>query len=299
MATTLAPIDLHYLHSRRIFPRHCQTLHLIQVGCGGIGGQLAPSTARIARECTARFDEVRVSFYDGDRVEENNIRRQQFCEAEIGRNKAECLAYRLNIAWGLEISAYPFHVPTNPSRLELASDTLTVLIGCVDNPRARRTLHQHVAASHQHHVVWWLDGGCLRTHAQVLLGNATTCDHLGQSFTLPSLCTVLPSPGWLHPELLKPSRRARTNRPRSCAELAQEDPQSLTINMVVAAHMADYLVRLLITKDLTRFATYIDMDSGATRSLYATPEQLSQSLQQPIDLFQTTPHLSGAPTAHT
>lgn len=59
--------------------------------------------------------------------------------------------------------------------------------------------------------------------------------------------------------------------------------------------MADYLVRLLLTKDLSRWATYIDMDSGAARSLYATPEQVSQSLGQPLDLFQTAPALEAPP----
>jgi PRTRC genetic system ThiF family protein len=276
MIAPLAPIDVNYLHSRRIFCSQSSNLHLIQVGCGGIGAQLAPSTARIARECTHLFQDVQVSFYDGDKVEEKNIRRQQFCYAEIGRNKAESLAYRLNTAWGLQIEAYPFHFHDNLSGVHYSPDTVTILIGCVDNHRARRTLHKYIAAREHSEPIWWLDGGCYQTHAQVLLGNTVTANRLREGFTLPTVCTALPTPGWLHPELLKP-RQDEKKRP-SCADLAQEDPQSLTINMVVAAHMADYLLRLLITKDLTRFATYIDMNSGSTRSLYATPQQVAQSL---------------------
>ena len=42
--------------------------------------------------------------------------------------------------------------------------------------------------------------------------------------------------------------------------------------------MADYLLRLVITKDLRRFATYIDMDTGSARSLAITSTEISRAL---------------------
>ena len=49
---------------------------------------------------------VGVYFVDPDVVEHKNCYRQNFCEAEIGRNKAESMAFRYGLAWGIEISAY-------------------------------------------------------------------------------------------------------------------------------------------------------------------------------------------------
>lgn len=278
--TMPAALNLSYLKARRVLPRHCRSLHLIQVGCGGIGGQLAPSTARIAKECQTRFDNVRVSFYDGDTVEDKNIRRQQFCEAEIGRNKAESLAYRLNMAWGMDITANPTHLTKHTVHSIAKHDTLTILLGCVDNATARRLLHTHIARQDPEtsSPLWWIDGGCIHTQGQILIGNTEEIDHLKAGCTLPGVITALPSPAVLHPELLKKQADERPQRRQSCAEHAITDPQSLTINGIVAAHMADYLLRLLVTQDLTRFATYIDMNSGSVRSLYNTEMQLEQSL---------------------
>ena len=273
-------LNLSYLNARRVLPQQCRSLHLIQVGCGGIGGQLAPSTARIAKECQTRFEHVDVSFYDGDTVEDKNIRRQQFCEAEIGRNKADSLAFRLNMAWGMDIIANPTHLTKDTMHSITKYDTLTILLGCVDNANARRVLHAHLSRQHPetNSPVWWIDGGCIRTQGQILIGNTQRIEQLKAGFTLPGVITTLPSPALLHPELLKKQADERPRRRQSCAKHAITDPQSLTINGIVAAHMADYLLRLLVTKDLTRFATYIDMNSGSVRSLYNTDTQLEQSL---------------------
>ena len=80
------------------------SIHLI--GCGGSGSWLAPHLARIAK----LLDEVhhlsvKLIFWDPDLVEEKNIYRQNFCEAEIGVNKAQTLARRYGHAWGMEVIA--------------------------------------------------------------------------------------------------------------------------------------------------------------------------------------------------
>jgi PRTRC genetic system ThiF family protein len=243
---------------------------------------LALHTARIAREALHRYQSVSVTFIDPDIVEDKNIRRQNFCPSEVGLNKAETLAYRLNAAWGLNIKAIP-HRYTPDLLTDKVSDCLTILLGCVDNAAARRALHQTLLKTNRFQndisSIWWIDGGNSKTTGQVLLGNATTPDLLKNSFSLNNICTNLPSPALLHPELLisKPDEQVR--RQRSCAELAMADPQSLTINSIIAAHMADYLLRLTLTNDLRRFATYIDMGTGSIRSLAITPDQLRQALE--------------------
>lgn len=282
-------LDFSHLRAVHILPKHCPELHLIQVGCGGIGAQLAASTARIARECQRLYQHVRISFYDGDTVEEKNLIRQQFCEAEVGRNKAEALAYRLNLAWGLAIEAYPNNFTRLQHGFGNTPDTLTILLGGVDNASARKSLHYVIANQEPEHTgqVWWIDAGNLSHHGQILIGNTGRLDVLSRGFTIPNICTALPSPALLHPELLKSLPDEKPTRRQSCADLALRDPQSLTINAVIAAHMSDYLLRLVLTKDLRRFATYIDMESGSVRSLAITRTQLEQSLGQPLSTLPT------------
>ena len=276
------PIDFSHALASRIVPRHCARLHLIQVGCGGTGAHLASHTARIGRECRAHYEEVRITFYDHDTIEPKNIRRQQFCEAEVGYNKAEVLAYRLNTGWGLEIEAVP-HKFTTKSLTFSHNDTLTILLGCVDNAAARKALHRALTpSSFSPGQTWWLDAGCTYAQAQVLIGNTTDPDRLRHSFDLPGICQSLPSPGWLHPELLSPSKDDLMPTRQTCADRAPNEPQSLTINALAAAHMADYLLRLLLTHDLRRYATYLDMNTGSVRSL-ATTDKLLDSFVSPSD----------------
>lgn len=283
---TAPALDFSHLHAVKLFPRHCAQLHLIQVGCGGIGAQLAGSTARIARECHSLYEQVRISLFDGDRVERKNIRRQNFCESEVGQNKAETLAYRLNAAWGLDIEAFPFHFERHHAHLADRESRLTILLGCVDTAAGRLAMHHAIArqSPHDNGQMWWLDGGNVSVHGQVCLGNTGQADVLAKSFDIPNICQALPSPAWLHPELLQPLPDEQPKKRQSCADLAMVDPQSLTINSIISAHMADYLLRLLVTKDLRRFATYIDMDSGSVRSLAITPTQVHRAI----------PHLSPA-----
>jgi hypothetical protein len=49
------------------------------------------------------------------------------------------------------------------------------------------------------------------------------------------------------------------------------DEQDLTINQTIAAVAADYLVRLLLTDNLDRFQTTIDLNSGSMQSTTITP----------------------------
>jgi len=274
-------LDLNHVHAVRVLHKQCLNLHLIQVGCGGIGAFLGIHVARLARECQRLFETVTVSFYDGDKVEEKNLRRQNFCHAEIGQNKAEALAFRLSTAWGIRIAAYPRHfLESTPIPHD---HSLTVLLGCVDTTNARRILHKAIARGQNRSdsQIWLIDGGNLATHGQVLIGNVHTGFNLDESFLLGTVCQSLPTPALIHPELIKRKRRPIASRSLSCAELAQADPQSLTINSIIASHMADYLLRLVITKDLRRFATYIDLDSGSTRSLAVTREELTRVLGLP------------------
>ena len=87
-------------------------------------------------------------------------------------------------------------------------------------------------------------------------------------------CQHLPSPAWQYPALLDPQPEELENHNLSCAELALANLQGLTVNQRVAVEAADFLARLLLHRNLRRFATYFDLNSGGVKNYYITVEQI-------------------------
>lgn len=257
-------------------------LRLVLVGCGGNGSWMAESIARLAYILQGRGLEVEVEFYDADTVEPNNIPRQRFYPAEMGLNKAVALAARYNMRYGLRIAAVPAHFKSL-GRHDWYNTTLTILVGCVDGHEGRVALHNSLEQERPHR--WWLDLGNHQTSGQVLLGSHSDLEELGSAFDLQSLCTRLPSPGLLHPELLEPLQRSEQEQqdPEGCAQL---DVQGLTVNQQVSAIATDYLHRLISGK-LKRWATYFDQQTGVMNSLYITPGGIATALNRPGVFSQT------------
>lgn len=258
-------------------------LRLVLVGCGGNGSWMAESLARLAYILQGRGFEVTVEFYDADTVEPQNIPRQRFYPAELGLNKAVALAARYSMRYGLRIGGVPAHFKAL-ERHDWYNTTLTILVGCVDGPEGRQALHASLEQEKPYR--WWLDLGNHQTSGQVLIGSHSNVSELGTAFSLQTLCTRLPSPGLLHPELLEPLQRSEqeAQHPERCAHL---DVQGLTVNQQVSAIATDYLHRLLSGK-LTRCATYFDQSTGVMNSLYITPDGLATALKRPR-LFSEMP----------
>lgn len=273
-------LNLDYLNARKLILPAAESLSLVLIGCGGTGSWLAPAVVRVARLLIEKFDkDVSVHFVDPDVIEAKNVYRQNFCAAEIGLNKADSLAFRYGLAWGVEVNSW-----SKPFRDVAASsyaDNTVILIGCVDRSSAR---HEILRATSRLQRGWWLDCGNFQSAGQVLLGS--TFNRPPDPFQLPNFCSWLPLPSKQHPELVYDTPQPgitsafpaepllSEHAQMSCADLALLDSQGMSINQRIAAEAADYLVRMLLTKDLTRFATYIDLASGSTRSRYITPTSL-------------------------
>lgn len=271
-------IDLSFLSAKPVVTLEPARVHLHLVGCGGTGSWLAPTVARVAHTLVERGAEVRVTFQDHDTVEDVNVPRQNFCFAEIGSNKAETLAARYAAAWGIEIAArsVPF-TALDPKR---RTDWLRVVMGCVDNAAARVEIQKSLgrAGYDGAPALWWLDCGNWKESGQVLLGCTADRKQLDGAFALGGACTALPSPALQSPELLVARPEEADETRLSCAELAARNEQSLAVNQMVAAIAGDYLLRLLVSRDLKKFATYFDQPSGSSRSSYTTPEAVAAAV---------------------
>ncbi|HLO31512.1 MAG TPA: ThiF family adenylyltransferase [Anaerolineales bacterium] len=257
------------------------TIHLI--GCGGSGSWLAPHLARITKLLQdVHHLGVRLVFWDHDTVEEKNIFRQNFCEAEIEINKAETLARRFGLAWGIEIIAVnaPFSRDSmyrNSLGARYGDNSMPVFLTCVDNNKAR----QEVAKACSENYGWWLDTGNIKTAGQVSIGRGLA-PREPSPLRFPSMTTWTPLPSVQFPGILqeeeKPQKEEVDYSGMSCADIALVDEQGLSINHAIASTAAAMLMKLLVTKDLQHHCAYVSIDSGTT-FVYNSPRILTDYLK--------------------
>jgi PRTRC genetic system ThiF family protein len=303
-------LDLSHLNAKLVLPVDYKQVEFWLVGAGGTGSFMAMNLARLAYELKGLGKAASIRLVDPDRVEANNIPRSNFCFAEIGRNKAETLAGRIARAWGIEVGFVKegFH----PALLQQTktdewsgqtsnSNKVTILVGCVDNHLARRELQEALKTHNEqkygnssHPRLWWIDGGNGRDTGQVLIGNRINEKEICESAAMSPILSLLPAPSLQHPDLLRESENRNAIRraakdPVNCAERIRLGEQSLNINQRVAVEMSEMLSELFLTQTLKRFATYFDLGSGASRSIYNTPEAIADAAgYQPKRKSKTT-----------
>jgi PRTRC genetic system ThiF family protein len=284
MKTTHVPIqiDLSYMNAATVvLPTNTHKIQIVLVGCGGTGSYLAENIARLIRVLKDAGLEASATFIDPDLVEDGNVPRSRFCEAEIGLPKALALAGRYNAAWNLDITAIVD--PFDPAKFPTHYRSLLVVVGAVDNHAARISIAKTLdrQAPGQAATTWVIDCGNAFQSGQVLVGSASTPKHLRGAFPAPTICTALPSPYLQEPQLLAPAPKPKVTRPASCMELMIGGQQSLNVNQRVAAEASDYLTRLVLTHDLKRFASYFNLSTGNSHSLYVTPEAVATASRFP------------------
>ena len=278
-------LDTSLARARPVQVGHFDACTLWLIGAGGTGSWLAPAVARVARQMKERGQTPTVYFVDSDVIEEANVMRQAFCDGEVGGYKSFSLAARYSQAWGVEITALQirFTVELFNAHCRWYNPGLTVLIGCVDNAAGRQVMAEIIRRQADYlrgeavPKIWWLDAGNGRTSGQVLLGNTFDGERLCKAFVLPDRCNALPAPSLQYPDLLvpRPEERWSAAQRMSCEQMALANAQSLTVNQMVAAIAADYLVGLTLTQQIKSFATYFDLASKSMRSRYNTPEALA------------------------
>ena len=272
-------LNLQYIKScELVVPNDGKPVNLVLVGCGGTGSWLSITVARLARLLVeTKGKTVRTYFIDPDRVEPKNVYRQYFSDAEIGNYKAETLAYRLSTALGVNITAVTDKF--NPDRLSNLDGTV-VVIGCVDNPQARKSLDTYASSRDWHGTRYYLDAGNRKKSGQVVLGGGPK---EGKAFPLEGICACLPLPAVQHPELIDDHNLGDVmegpENALSCADLALRGTQSLGINQTVASIAGHYLISMLITGGLRTFQTYFDLPSGTMTSTYILPRTVKALLK--------------------
>jgi PRTRC genetic system ThiF family protein len=244
-------------------------VQIMLVGVGGTGSALALSLGRLAYHARSKGMQIDMTFVDHDLVEAKNVGRQCFCPAEVDYNKAECLALRLNLAFGLDIVAMPERFTSTLARSWSSSrSSLVLLIGAVDNHLARRDLAKAVDEGRGR--IWCLDIGNAQYNGQVLIGNTADLDRI-EFFEL-GLCSGLPSPYIQEPALLEPEDEPMA---LSCTDLTLREEQSLMVNQTAASIAAQYCHQFAVRRELAEFATYFNLQPPAAVSKPITTGHLA------------------------
>lgn len=268
-------------------PKEHSKLRIIQVGAGGTGSFAALAIARLMYELKESGKEAELLIVDPDRVESGNIPRSNFCAAEVGSFKAQSLATRIPLAWGLECryANEVFDADVHMKQSSADYRALTVIVGCVDNYQARREIHRAVEQlqgyqSNDAPNIWWIDAGNGKFSGQVLIGSTTKRLKPENHFVGSSICRSLPAPSLVHPDLLESEKQSRSEGldRLSCPDRIRLGEQSLNINQRVAVEIAEMLAEMFLTTSLKRFATYFDLETGTSRSLYCTPDQVAAAV---------------------
>lgn len=123
--------------------------NIVVVGCGGTGSYFIKEFGRFMAAHIG--DEIRLGIVDGDRVEEKNLERQCFQEGDVGEFKCLIMAQALEECFGVkEVYAFPKYIDKKEEIKEIFhvvngrpyyyDQTINILIGCVDNHRARQEM---------------------------------------------------------------------------------------------------------------------------------------------------------------
>ena len=282
-------IDLSFSQAAVVMPVEYNTLRFIVVGAGGTGSFVVPAIARLIYELRQQQNKpVEMLIVDPDVVETGNIPRSNFCFAEVGRFKAQTLAERIATAWGIETSFSCEKFDTEKHLRSSNSDyrSLTIIVGCVDNHMSRREMHRALNEFRSYGEssrLWWIDGGNGKFSGQVLIGSTAKKFDTADCFAGSTICRKLPAPSLVHPELLQDQESGITRRATeriSCPDLVRLGEQSLNINQRVAVEITEMLSSFLLTGSLRRFASYFDLESGSSLSLYCTSESIEQAISK-------------------
>jgi molybdopterin/thiamine biosynthesis adenylyltransferase len=246
---------------------------IFMLGAGGTGGHVAPNLYRMLFSLDRA---MKIIIADGDLVEEKNLIRQNFISADLGRNKAQVIAERYASAFGMEIHYISSFIEDEKSLLELVKpdryqappydyyrteESLSILVGCVDNNKSRKLCHDVFMKSNN---LIYLDAGNGEFGGQVVCG----IRRKGKTYYKPV--------GELYPDVLELDDTDKFPTELSCAEAAVSAPQTIVANVMASTAIISYLYSILVLGSIeTRSVTF------STKTLNMKPE-ISQKRKRKV-----------------
>jgi PRTRC genetic system ThiF family protein len=248
--------------------------NIIVLGLGGTGGYLVRDLTRFIFALKEKGDSrsFNLFFVDPDKVEHKNILRQNFSPKDEGKYKAEVLAKRYGSAFGLEIETITefadYNLLSEICSFEKCFNLPTLIIGCVDNNKARRSINDFVKRQDQ---CYWIDSGNEQKSGQVFVGFGKHRHYGGmndnETFPLPTVVDIYPE--------ISDEKQDEVENKVSCAERAVVDTQNIFVNMSAAGYILNFVRQILMKEELTLNGVEFNI-KGITVPRYLTKEYLNK-----------------------
>jgi len=231
---------------------------ILLVGCGGTGSTMATGLVHLHQAMLAfgHPKGLHVTLVDGDRISRANCVRQPFSESEIGLYKADVLATRINLFWGLAWESDIRFL----DRQWNSPQSADIIISCVDTRKARKLITE---TSTYQNAMYWLDLGNAAESGQFVLGQTHTRTVRKGEIRLPNVAE-------LFPEIINPKLDAKDKLP-SCSALEALESQSPFVNQTLAYQALAMLARFFRHGKLTYHGAFANLATGRVSSLPVDP----------------------------
>jgi PRTRC genetic system ThiF family protein len=237
-------------HTDHLLPAELleRRVRILLVGCGGTGSSMATGLVYLHQALLAygHPQGLHVTLVDGDRISHTNCVRQPFSESEVGLYKADVLATRINLFWGLDWTAENRFLNEQWDR---DARPFQIIISCVDSRAARKSVTETCAFGKAH---YWLDLGNNSDTGQFVLGEPPRADQSA---------VRLPTVADLFPEIIDPGLDAKDKLP-SCSALEALESQSPFINQTLAYQALALLAQFFRRGRLTYHGGFLNLRTG-------------------------------------
>lgn len=249
----------HYINPE--FFNHSINFNVI--GIGATGAEFCRRLGQICQILKTMNVDTSVTLWDGDKVEENNIGKQIFSIHDIGVNKAEVMAYRINSFYGFRWG----HMPEfwNPSLHIYKGETFStcqIICGAVDSWETRVKLNK----CFRDEATYYLDMGNDRFTGQAILGVKTGIIPKGPKNNV----AILPSVT----EIFENHVSEKVDEEPSCSVLESIYRQDLMINPMIANLGANIIWNLLFRKVILTHGYFLNMNDTMLTELNVKPWKL-------------------------
>ena len=212
-------------------------VEILVMGAGGTGSRFINNLARINTALRGLDkNELFVTVYDDQEVEQNNVGRQQFFQEDIGINKAHIIIERINYAYGLDWISIPRRYSfESPGFHDLTDNNKGhIFVTCVDNMNTRKYFEKNITRLRGTKGKYWLDIGNGKDYGQVVLSYHGSDKKRNNLKTLNKITKG---------DYFK-IKDKKVNEP-SCSLAVSLGRQSLFINSILAELAGDMLFRFL------------------------------------------------------
>jgi len=230
--------------------------NVVCVGCGGTGSFFIKEFARFMAAFQKQGVSVALSIMDGDRIEEKNLERQCFMDEDINNFKALTMAEAVKEGFLLdEVYAFPLYLDEKNQLSTIFDDmkkdaeekfrrsvnTINILIGCVDNHRARQVMEAYFKESR---VIFYFDSANEYSTGEVVFGGKHNGAIIGQSRA------------FYFPNIMKD--RSKRASELGCGAINKTSPQHMVTNMMAANLLLGKLIRLIADGKISLGISYFN-----------------------------------------